>query len=43
MQLPGTQWTIDTPYHWGIILFTFMGALIGWGVGVAVRLILNGK
>jgi beta-N-acetylhexosaminidase len=43
IQLPGSQWAFETPYHWGIILFTIVGALVGWGIGVVVRLAVNGR
>jgi beta-N-acetylhexosaminidase len=38
IQLPGTAWTYETPYHWGLLLITFLGALLGWGIGAIVRI-----
>jgi beta-N-acetylhexosaminidase len=43
LQLPGAQWAYETPYHLGLMLVTLLGALVGWGIGVAFRFGMNGK
>jgi beta-N-acetylhexosaminidase len=43
LQLPGSQWAFETPYHWGLMLVTLLGALIGWGIGVVIRFNGNGN
>lgn len=34
--LPGSKWAIETFMHWGLLLFTFLGSLGGWFIGVLV-------
>jgi beta-N-acetylhexosaminidase len=43
LQLPGAEWIAESPYHWGLMLFTFIGALLGWGIAVIIRAIVNGR
>ncbi len=43
LQFPGADWAYETPYHWGVLLITFLGSLLGWGVGLIVRAVSNGK
>ena len=43
LQLPGTAWIFETPYHWGLFLITLLGSLLGWGIGVITRAIGNSK
>jgi len=45
LQLPGSQWAFETPYHMGLMLVTLFGALVGWGIGIVIRLSgnTNGK
>jgi len=44
IQLPGTAWVFETtPFHWGLMLITFLGALLGLGVGVIVRFVGNNR
>ena len=43
MQFPGVDWAFETPYHWGVMLLTLIGSLAGWGVGIALRMISDGK
>jgi beta-N-acetylhexosaminidase len=43
IQLPGTGWAFETPYHWGLMLISFIGSLLGWGVGVIARSVGNGR
>jgi len=34
--LPGSEWAIETSMHWGLLLFTFLGSLGGWLLGVVL-------
>lgn len=43
LQLPGVNWVFDTPFHWGLLLITFAGSLLGWGVASIIRATRNGK
>jgi beta-N-acetylhexosaminidase len=43
LQFPGADWVFETPYHWGLLLITFIGALLGWGIAMIVRVLLNRK
>jgi beta-N-acetylhexosaminidase len=43
LQIPGIEWVFETPYHWGLLLVTFAGALLGWGVAIIIRVIGNGN
>ena len=43
LKLPGAEWIAESPYHWGLMLFTFIGALLGWGIAVIIRAIVNGR
>ena len=31
--LPGSEWAMETSGHWGIFVLTFLGAMLGWGLG----------
>ncbi len=43
LQFPGTEWAFETPYHWGLLLITLLGSLLGWGVGLIVRAMSNSR
>ena len=43
LQLPGTDWVFETPYHWGLLLITLLGSVLGWGIGLISRAIGNAK
>ncbi len=32
LSLPGSEWAMQTPQHWGLLLGTFVGSLLGWGI-----------
>ncbi len=32
LSLPGSEWAMQTEQHWGLLLGTFIGALLGWGL-----------
>ena len=31
---PGSEWVLDTEMHWGLLLYTFLGSLLGWLLSV---------
>jgi hypothetical protein len=43
LQLPGAELFLETPYHSGLLLITFAGALLGWGIALIVRASGNRK
>ncbi|MFC1997499.1 hypothetical protein ACFLXI_07845, partial [Chloroflexota bacterium] len=43
LKVPGVMWVFETPNHWGLLLITFAGALLGWGIGIIFRAIGNRK
>ncbi|MEA3351764.1 MAG: glycoside hydrolase family 3 N-terminal domain-containing protein [Chloroflexota bacterium] len=34
LSLAGTTWAIETHQHWCVLLFAFLGALLGWGLSL---------
>jgi hypothetical protein len=36
-ELPGSQWALETPLHWGVLLLTVVGSLTGWGLMVLLK------
>ncbi len=34
LSLPGSEWAMQTPQHWGLLVGTFIGSLLGWGLSV---------
>ncbi len=43
LQLPGSDWAFEPPYRLGLLLVTFLGSLMGWGIGLVIRALSNGK
>jgi len=33
LNLPGSEWAMETSQHWGLLLMAFLGAILGWGIG----------
>ncbi|MBC8509624.1 MAG: hypothetical protein ISR58_14005 [Anaerolineales bacterium] len=32
LSFPGSEWAMQTTQHWGLLLGTFIGSLLGWGL-----------
>jgi hypothetical protein len=43
LDLPGTTWINETTFLWGLWLITLLGSLGGWGIGMFLQYIYNGR